>query len=121
MEQSIRFAHKLKLKGADHFYFSIAQPLYGTELYEQAIKGGFLKKQISDDELCGGGSLIETPEFTVDDLCHFCARGNALNPTFTFRKFREGIQDPTKVIKFILCKIESKKKAKQLQANNSTK
>ncbi|MGD0646034.1 MAG: radical SAM protein, partial [Candidatus Bathyarchaeia archaeon] len=44
IEETIKFAYKLKRLGADSFIFSIAMPLYGTRLYEQAKQGGFLRE-----------------------------------------------------------------------------
>src|SRR3989304_5595952 len=37
--QTINYAYKLRQLGADSFIFSIAMPIYGTELYEQAERG----------------------------------------------------------------------------------
>ena len=51
MKATIAFAHKLRKLGADRFYFSYATPLYGTELYEQAKRGGFLKPGLTDKAL----------------------------------------------------------------------
>jgi len=36
IKATIDYAYKLRKLGADKFYFSIATPIYGTELYEQA-------------------------------------------------------------------------------------
>jgi anaerobic magnesium-protoporphyrin IX monomethyl ester cyclase len=102
MEESIEYAYKLKRLGADRFYFSIAQPIYGTELYELALKGGFLKKQFGADTLTGGEPLIETPEFTVDDLCHLTARANLVNASSLGGKVVKAIKDPRKAAKFLI-------------------
>jgi anaerobic magnesium-protoporphyrin IX monomethyl ester cyclase len=90
INETIRYAYKLRSLGADRFYFSVAMPVYGTELYEQAKKGGFLKAGFSDEALAGVEPLIETPEFTTDDLRELCARAI------------KAIREPKRTIKFLL-------------------
>ena len=82
-EETNRFAYKLRQLGADSFIFSIATPIYGTELYEQAKQCGFLKEGFCDDALAGVEPLIETPEFTAEELQELCMRANLVNPAFT--------------------------------------
>ena len=101
---TINYAYKLRRLGADSFYFSYATPLYGTELYEQAKRGGFLRTCFSDEALAAVEPLIETPEFTADDLRELCARANLVNPTFTRDKIIKAIRDPKKAIKVLLGK-----------------
>src|SRR4030067_2092018 len=81
MKATIAYAHKLRQLGADRFYFSYATPLYGTELYEQAERGGLLKPGLSHDDLAAVEPLIETPEFTGDDLRKLCTEANLVNTT----------------------------------------
>ena len=97
IEQTIKFAYKLRRLGADRFYFSYAMPLYGTELYNQAVAGGFLKEGFSDDDLASVQPLIETEEFTVEDLQRLCQKAYAINATFTFEKFKRAIKNPRAV------------------------
>ena len=104
INETIRYAYKLKSLGADRFYFSVAMPVYGTELYEQAKKGGFLKADFSDEALAGVEPLIETPEFTTDDLRELCARANRINYAFTINKFIKALREPKRTIKFLLGK-----------------
>jgi anaerobic magnesium-protoporphyrin IX monomethyl ester cyclase len=104
MEETIKYAYKLKQLGADSFIFSIATPLYGTELYEQAERGGFLRTCFSDEALSAAEPLIETPEFTADELRELCARANSINPTFTRYKLMRAIRNPKKAIKILLKK-----------------
>jgi len=104
INETIRYAYKLRSLGADRFYFSVAMPVYGTELYEQAKKGGFLKAGFSDEALAGVEPLIETPEFTTDDLRELCARANMINYAFTINKFIKAIREPKRTIKFLLGK-----------------
>jgi radical SAM superfamily enzyme YgiQ (UPF0313 family) len=102
IEETINYAYKLRQLGADSFIFSIATPLYGTELYEQAARGGFLRDGFSDEALAAAEPLIETPEFTADDLRELSARANLVNPTVTRAKLIRAIRNPKKAIKVIL-------------------
>jgi anaerobic magnesium-protoporphyrin IX monomethyl ester cyclase len=102
IEETINYAYKLRQLGADSFIFSIATPLYGSELYEQAERGGFLTDGFSDESLAAAEPLIETPEFTADDLRELSARANLVNPTFTRDKLIRAIRNPKKAIKVLL-------------------
>jgi radical SAM superfamily enzyme YgiQ (UPF0313 family) len=102
--QTINYAYKLRQLGADSFIFSIAMPIYGTELYEQAERGGFLRDGFSEDALAATEPLIETPEFSADDLRELCALANMVNPTFTRDKLIHAIRNPKKAIKVLLGK-----------------
>ena len=53
--------------------FSIATPLYGTELYHESIKNGFINKDLTDEDFAEatrmeGKHLIETSDFTAEDI-----------------------------------------------------
>jgi anaerobic magnesium-protoporphyrin IX monomethyl ester cyclase len=102
--ETINYAYKLRRLGADSFVFSIATPVYGTELYEQAKRGGFLRDCFSDEALAAAEPLIETPEFSADDLRELCARGNLVNPTFTRDKLISALRNPRKALRVILKK-----------------
>ena len=106
IKATIRYAHKLRKLGAERFYFSYATPLYGTELYEQAKCGVFLKAGFSEEALAAAEPVIETPEFTVDDLQKLCVEANLVNPTFTHDKFFRAIRHPKKAIRMLLGKKE---------------
>jgi anaerobic magnesium-protoporphyrin IX monomethyl ester cyclase len=98
IEETINYAYKLRRLGADNFYFSYATPLYGTELYEQAKQGGFLRECFSDEALAEAKPLIETKDFTADDLRELCVRANLTNSTLTRDKLKKAFRDPKKVI-----------------------
>ncbi len=98
MEETIRYAYKLRELGADIFHFSVAIPLYGTELYEQAKHGGFLTKLFSDKALAGIEPLIETSEFSVEDIQELCVRANKVNRTITWDKIERAIHQPKKAV-----------------------
>ena len=116
IKATINYAYKLRQLGAERFYFSYATPLYGTELYDQAKHGGFLKSTFSDEALSEAKPLIETPEFTADDLLMLSAEANLVNPTFTRDRLARAMRDPGKAIKILF---ERRKMTwKQRQPNN---
>ena len=104
MKATIAFAHKLRQLGADRFYFSYATPLYGTELYERASRNGFLKSGLTDEDLAAVEPLIETPEFTADDLRLLCAEANLVNPTLTRDRLSRAMRDPKKAVKTLFAR-----------------
>jgi len=104
IKETMKYAYKLRQLGADKFYFSIATPIYGTELYEQAKLGGFLRDNFSYESLAATEPQIETPEFTADELLELCAQANLVNPTFTRDKLVKAIRNPKKAIKLLLRK-----------------
>ena len=106
IKESINYAYKLRKLGADVFHFSIATPLYGTELYEQAKRGGFLRDDFSDEALAAAEPLIETPEFTADDLRELSAQADLVNQTLTRDKLIKAIRNPKKSIKVLLRKMD---------------
>jgi anaerobic magnesium-protoporphyrin IX monomethyl ester cyclase len=125
IKESINYAYKLRQMGADRFYFNIAMPVYGTELYEQAKHGGFLRDGFSDEALAAAEPLIETPEFTADDLRELCAEANLVNQTFTRHKLMRAIRDPKKTIRVLLGKMNEqsnsmKRKPASVESENSS-
>jgi len=109
MKKTIKFAHKLRYLGAEYFYFSYATPLYGTELYRQAKEGGYLTSEFSDDALSAVQPLIETPEFTVDDLRCLATEANLVNPTVTYERILRAIRDPKKAMEILLSRSKVRK------------
>jgi radical SAM superfamily enzyme YgiQ (UPF0313 family) len=101
MENTIKYAYKLRELGADNFHFSIATPLYGTKLYEQAKNGGFLKEEFSDEALARAQPLIETSEFTAEDVLQYCLQANEVNQRITKDKIIKAIRDPKKAMEII--------------------
>jgi hypothetical protein len=80
-------------------------PQYGTELYEQAKSRHLLRENFSDETLAGTEPLIETPEFTADDLRELCEQANLVNSSFSSHKFMSALRNPQKTLKFLLKKI----------------
>jgi len=106
IKETIKYAYKLKKLGADHFQFSIATPLYGTELYEQAKRGGYLRENFSEEALAALEPLIETEEFTADDLLELCAQANLINQSPTRDKLVKAIRHPKKALRALLGKMD---------------
>ncbi len=98
MSDTIAYAHKLRNLGADRFYFSYATPLVGTELFQQAKEKGYLRPEFSDEALAWAQPLIETPEFTADDLRTICAQAMLVNPTVNRDRFARAIRNPRKAL-----------------------
>jgi magnesium-protoporphyrin IX monomethyl ester (oxidative) cyclase len=105
IEQTIKYAYKLRDLGADIFHFSIATPLYGTRLYEQAKSCGYLSDRISDEALSAAEALIETPDFTPDELRELCDRANLVNQKLTGDKLLKAVRNPKKALMFLLGKL----------------
>ncbi len=104
MKATIAFAHKLRRLGADRFYFSYATPLYGTELYERVKRSGFLKSGLTDEDLAAVEPLIETPEFTAEDLRMLCAEANLVNPMLTRDRLIRAARDPKKAVETLFAR-----------------
>jgi magnesium-protoporphyrin IX monomethyl ester (oxidative) cyclase len=102
MLTTINYAYKLKQLGADRFYFSYATPLVGTELFHQAKEGGFLRPEFSDEALSWAQPLIETPQFTADDLRELCGKAMMVNPTVNRDRFVRAIRNPKKAVGVLL-------------------
>lgn len=104
IEATIKYARKLKKLGANRFYFSFAMPQYGTELYKQAKKEGYLRSDFNDISLSAAQPLIETPEFTINDLLILCNEGNKLNSPINQEKILQALRNPVKTLKMLLGK-----------------
>ena len=71
IENTIRYAIKLKNLGVKYSGFNIATPLYGTDLYKEVISKGYLKKNVSSDLFSTNEAVIETPEYTADEILNY--------------------------------------------------
>jgi magnesium-protoporphyrin IX monomethyl ester (oxidative) cyclase len=110
MLSTIRYAYKLKQLGADRFYFSYAMPLYGTELYEQAKKGGFLSQDFNDETLSKVEPVIETAEFKKQDLYELCEQANLINYSFSWSKAANILKNPQNLMSILIEIIRKKQK-----------
>jgi magnesium-protoporphyrin IX monomethyl ester (oxidative) cyclase len=78
IEESIAFAQKLGRLGADNFMFSIATPLYGTRLYEQAKEAGTLNEE-DDESLMYGTPHLKGLALSSEELVAIRARALSEN------------------------------------------
>jgi len=104
IEETIRYAYKLKRLGAESFVFSIAMPLYGTAFYEQAKAGGYIRDGFCDYALAATEPLVETPEFSASEISELCMKANAINRTVTKKKVLRAMRNPRKTVKMLLGK-----------------
>ncbi len=119
--QTIKFAYKLRQLGADRFYFSFATPLYGTELYEQAKRGGYLKAGFNDEALSEAQPLIETPEFTAEDLRELCAQAIMVNPTVNSDRFKRAILNPRRALETLIGRTLARHYQRQISKSSAKK
>ncbi len=104
IDETIKYAYKLKRLGAESFIFSIAMPLYGTTFYEQAKAGGYIREGFCDYALAATEPLVETPEFSAQEISELCMKANAINRTLTRKKILKAIRHPAKTAKMLLGK-----------------
>jgi magnesium-protoporphyrin IX monomethyl ester (oxidative) cyclase len=102
IQATINYAYHLRQLGADRFYFSYATPLVGTELYDQAEKGGFLRAGYSDEALSWAQPLIETPQFTANDLEELCAKAVLVNPVLNRDRFVRAVRNPKRALNILV-------------------
>jgi magnesium-protoporphyrin IX monomethyl ester (oxidative) cyclase len=102
INETIKYSYKLRKLGANRFFFSIAMPVYGSELYEQALKGGYLKQTFSDSSLAEVEPLIETPEFTIEEIRELCSQAHRINYAVTPEKVLKGLRHPKKALNYLL-------------------
>jgi magnesium-protoporphyrin IX monomethyl ester (oxidative) cyclase len=101
IEETIRYAYRLKSLGAESFVFSIAMPLYGTAFYEQAKAGSYIRDGFCDYALAATEPLVETPEFTAEEIAELCMKANAINRTLTRKKVLKAVRHPVKSVKLL--------------------
>jgi len=104
IEETIKFAYKLKNLGAESFIFSIAMPLYGTAFYEQAKAGGYIREGFCDYALAATEPLVETPEWSAKEISELCMEANAINRTLTRKKVLKALRHPQKTVRMLLGK-----------------
>ena len=81
MQRTVEFALKLKRKYDVGMHLLIATPSFGTKLYEECMKKGYIKEDLTPRALAEvrqtkGKPLIETEDFTAQDVTDIAA--NAL-------------------------------------------
>jgi len=80
MENTIKFALRLKREYDTHMLLFVATPLFGTRLHEVCVENDFLVQEITPRALAEatqyyGTGLIRTPEFGPEDIKRIVARG----------------------------------------------
>jgi anaerobic magnesium-protoporphyrin IX monomethyl ester cyclase len=73
MKKTVEFALKLKREYDVGMHLLVATPLFGTKLYEECVKKGYLKEDLTPRALAEvrqtkGKPLIETEDFTAEDV-----------------------------------------------------
>ena len=112
MRKTLDFAKKLLKLGLQEFSLFIATPFYGTELYEIAQKKGYLREIFDESRLRVDFQdveiepLIETPDFTAQDLINFRLEAVKISPKFSWPKIKFGLKlavaDPSLALKVSL-------------------
>jgi len=107
--KTIHYAEKLKKLGVARCNVAIAIPLYGTELYEQARKAGYLRKDLTDEDLMSTEPLIETPEFTAEELRKLRDLFNkTVNPFLSLSNISTALRRPARATRYLLELIEQR-------------
>ncbi len=115
IQATIDYAYMLRHLGADRFYFSYATPLIGTELYSQAESSGYLSPAFSDEALSWAQPLIETPQFTANDLRELCAKATLVNPTLNRDRFARAVRNPKRALNILIGRTKMVVKQKQIE------
>jgi magnesium-protoporphyrin IX monomethyl ester (oxidative) cyclase len=85
---TIHFALKLKKLGMESAGINMATPLYGTELYEQSVKNGYLKPEETNDfYLSTLEPLISTKEWSKEEIRLFSEIGSWFTGYSSLRKY----------------------------------
>jgi anaerobic magnesium-protoporphyrin IX monomethyl ester cyclase len=116
IKATINYAYLLRQLGADRFYFSYATPLVGTELFDQAERGGYLREGFSDEALSWAQPLIETPQFTAKDLQELCAKAVLVNPVLNRDRFARAVRNPRRALNILVGRTKMSYRKKQREA-----
>jgi len=71
MQMTVDFAHMLKRRYGVRGHNTLATPLYGTRLYEICAEKGYLRQEITPDNVARSfeeGGMIETEDWTILQL-----------------------------------------------------
>ncbi len=114
MHKTVDFALKLKKQYDVGMHLLIATPSYGTKLYEECMKKGYLKEELTPRALAEvrqtkGQPLIETEDFTAADVKEIAAnamkeykRLSLINSIkYPGKTFGTLFRDPQVALKFI--------------------
>jgi anaerobic magnesium-protoporphyrin IX monomethyl ester cyclase len=71
MRMTVDFAHGLKRRFGIRGHNTLATPLYGTRLYEICVEKGYLRQEMTPDNVARSfeeGGMIETEDWTIAQL-----------------------------------------------------
>jgi len=109
IHQTINFAKELRKLGCDFCYFFIATPYYGTEMYQSAVKNGYLdesKYHLNKILTTSGKTLLKSPNYTEKELFELLKLAAKVNPPITKIRFISGLKmltiDPKRIINYSL-------------------
>lgn len=100
--ESINFAKKLRQKGASVAGFNIATPLYGTRLYEEVVKKGYFDANTDPSRLSPSEALIQTPEWTRDDILGLRSMADWSVNLSVFQKITHPLKNPKKLPGYLI-------------------
>lgn len=110
MEETIKFAKKLKKLGVDDCAFYLATPFYGTELFKIVKEKKYLK-EFNFDKLntLSGEPLFETEDFTKEDLKNLWEKAKKINPIISKGRIKLAISllfaDPKRAFHYFFLRI----------------
>lgn len=109
IHQTINFAKELRKLGCDFCYFFIATPYFGTEMYDNAVKNGYLdesKYKLNKIVTTSGKTLLKSPNYSQKELFELLKLAAKVNPPITRIRFFSGLKmftlDPKRIIKYSL-------------------
>ncbi len=105
--KTIEFAKELRKLGCDFCYFFIATPYYGTEMYDNAVKMGYLdesKYHLNKIITTSGTTLLKSPNYSQNELFHLLKLAAKVNPPITKIRLLSGLKmltlDPKRIISY---------------------
>lgn len=98
IRKTLNFAKKLLKLGLEEFSLFLATPFYGTELYQIVKEKEYLRETFDESRLrvefqdVPVEPLIETPEFSTQDLLAFRQEAVRISPRFSWPKIKLGLK-----------------------------
>ena len=111
LAKTIEFSRELKRLGADRFGFAIATPYYGTYLCQQALEKGYLSKDFDGCLLSTSEALIETPEFSREELLAIKEEAQKINFRLSIDNLRVGLKEPRLILKAVRSILKRRKRS----------
>ena len=114
MEETIKFALRLKRQYDVDMHLMVATPLYGTKLYEICKEHGYLTRELdpralSEGTQIDGVGLIKTEDFTPDEIKKLAQNAIRLANKYSLsdylrkpgRTLRKAVKHPSEAVQFI--------------------